>query len=362
MKFNDLIKKYSNIVLYLSAGFDFHILYDLKKLNKLDNTLVIFLEIYPDIYKEAALLKSSNYVLEDIFSNNVTIKDINLIDELDLIIDKRLYNLNESKYLNNVYFMNVNYISKEASIKSDLVYVVSENASFVMDYLIKNNIRIDTIYIKGIKGSNVNCAFLNKVIDRLSTKEIITNNRNILNKIDRNVEEVYTSIKEIDQSIFTSNSIQDLPGFILIDTKVKQSIIEYKILDKNNLSINIYDNIFLIDFFKFKSEFSKDVSINGFRFLKNSSKNVIGLDLINFFGVHIEDNKLIFLSFKPNKSINKYKIYDNELFMYNNKLIRTQSTILDLESLVGLKIEDLGLDGYINYNEIDDLDIEGEYV
>lgn len=84
--------------------------------------------------------------------------------------------------------------------------------------------------------------------------------------------------------------------------------------------------------------------------------------MINFFGLHIENNKLIFLSIKPNKSINKYKIYDNSLFMYNNKLIRTQSATIDLESLVGLKIEELGLEEYINYQDIEDFDIKGEYV
>lgn len=362
MKLKCLIKKYSNIVLYLSAGFDFHVLYDLNKLNKLDNTLVIFLEIYPDIYSTSLIFKSSNYILEDIFSNKITIKDIKLIDKLDLIIDKRLYNLNESKYLNNVYYMNASYNVQEESIDNDIVYVVSENASFVLDYLIKNSIKIDTIYIKGIRGSNVNCAFLNKVIDRLSTKEIITNNHNILNKIDLNVEEVYPYLKQLKPNIFSSNMIKDIPGFILIDTKEKQTLVEYEILDKNKLCINISNNIFEIDFFKFKSEFNTDISINGFEFKKNSSKNVIGLDLINFFGLHIENNKLIFLSIKPNKSINKYKIYDNSLFMYNNKLIRTQSATIALESLVGLKIEELGLEEYINYQDIEDFDIKGEYV
>lgn len=358
----DLINKYSNVILYLSSGFDFHALYDINKLNKLNNTLVIFVEIYPDIYTESKMLESNNFTAFDIFSNHVEIKNIKLIDKLNINIDKRLYNLNLSKYLNNVYLMDVNYITKAEAINSKISYVVSENASFVMDYLVRNNIKINTIYLKGIKGSNVNCAFLNKVADKLGTHKIITNNKNILNKIDKRVEDVYQNLRDIISYSYKSRYIYEVPGFILINTKEKEPIKEYEIIDNNKLSINIDNNIFKIDFLKFKSEFSKDLTINGFSFKKNSINNIIGLDLISFFGLHIENKRLMFLSISLNKSIKKYQIYNDFLYVLDKKIIRSQNNTIDLDSIVGLDIASLGIDGYIYYNEIDILDIEGEYV
>ncbi len=358
----DLINKYSNVILYLSSGFDIHALYDLNKLNKLNNTLVIFVEIYPDIYSESKMLESIAFELYDIFSNHLEIRNIKLIDKLNINIDKRLYNLNLSKYLNNVYLMDVKYTTKEEQINSSVSYVVSENASFVMDYLITNNIKINTIYLKGIKGSNVNCAFLNKVVDKLGVSEIITNNKNILNKIDKRVEEVYQELNSIICCSYKSRSINELRGLIIINTKEKEPIKEYEIVDYNNLSINVDNHIFRIDFLKFTSEFSLDITINGFSFKKNSINNIIGLDLISFFGIHIEQDNLIFLSISPNSSIKKYQIYNDFLYVLDKNIIRSQNNTIDLDSIVGLDIDSLGIDGYINYNQIDILDIEGEYV
>lgn len=358
----DLIIKYSDIILYLSSGFDFHSLYDLNKLNKLKNSLVIFVEIYPDIYYESKILESNSFELSDIFSNHVESTNIKLIDKLNVNIDKRLYDLNLSKYLNNVYLMDIKYITNEEEINSKICYIVSENASFVMDFLITNNIKVDTIYLKGIKGSNVNCAFLNKVIDKLCVSEIITNNKNILNKIDTRVEYVYQNLRNITPYSYKSRSIYELRDFIIINTKEKEPINKYEIIDKNNLNIKIDNSIFRIDFLKFRSEFSKDLTINGFSFKKNSIDNIIGLDLISFFGLHIENNRLMFLSISPNKSIKKYQIYNDFLYVLDRKIIRSQNNTIDLDSIVGLDIASLGIDGYINYNKIDILDIEGEYV
>ncbi len=362
MKLVDLINKYKKRVLYLSSGFDFHVLEDLQKINKLDDTLIIMLEIYPDIYKESRILESNNYSLIDIFSNKVILKNIKLIDKLDLNIDKRLYNLSESKYLNNVYYISSTYITNLETINSALVYVVSENATFVMDYLIKNNTQIDSIYLKGIKGSNVNCAFLNKVLDKLNTKNVITNNKNILNKIDLSVEEVYTLLKTLKPYTYNTKELNEIDNFVLIDTKNKKEIEDYQIRDKKNLSININNNIFKIDFLKNKSEFNKDTSINGFIFKANSINNIIGLDLISFFGLHIENQVLVFISYNKNNNIKKFKIYDNFLYVLDNKIIRSLGNIIQFEELLGLEIEDLGLDGYIDIEEIKTLDIEGEYV
>ena len=358
----DLINKYSSVILYLSSGFDFHALYDLNKLNKLKNSLVIFVEIYPDIYYESKILETNSFELSDVFSNHVESTNIKLIDKLNINIDKRLYNLNLSKYLNNVYLMDIKYITKEEEINSNISYVVSENASFVMDYLITNNIKINTIYLKGIKGSNVNCAFLNKVIDKLCVSEIITNNKNILNKIDTRVEYVYQNLRDITPFSYKSRCINELRDFIIINTKEKEVINKYEIIDNNHLNVKIENNIYKIDFLKFRSEFSKDLTINGFSFKKNSINNIIGLDLISFFGLHIENKRLMILSISPNKSIIKYQIYDDFLYVLDRKIIRSQNNTINLDTIVGLDIASLGIEGYINYNEIDILDIEGEYV
>ncbi len=359
----DLINKHSNKILYLSSGEDFHLISDLDKINLLDeDSLVIMCEIYPDIYpnlNNIFLKKISSY--KDFYSNIVEIKNLKLITKLDINIDNRLYGLNKAKYLNYVFSFTLSYKMSTKIIQKEVLYVISENASFTIDYLIKNNISIDTIYIKGVLGSNVNLSFINKVSDKLNSKHLITNNLNLLNKIDFNVEEVYPYLKDITPYSYETSNIPNLNGFAKINLLNKTKVKEYKILDGNSLKINVDSQIFVVDFLAFESKFISDTIINGFTFKANSKANVIGLDLISFFGLHIENKKLEFISKSNDNLFKKYSIYDKYIYVYDDKILKSCNNHINFEELCGLSMQDAMLDGYINVLDFKIFDIKGDY-
>lgn len=359
----DLINKHSNKILYLSSGEDFHFISDLNKINLLDeDSIVIMCEIYPDIYpnlNNIFLKKISSY--KDFYSNIVEIKNLKLITKLDINIDSRLYNLNKSKYLNYVFSFKLSYKMSTKIIQKEVLYVISENASFTIDYLIKNNISIDTIYIKGVLGSNVNLSFLNKISDKLNSKYLITNNLNLLNKIDFNVEEVYPYLKDITPFSYETSNIPDLNGFVQINLLNKTKVKEYDLLDDETLKIEIDSQIFVVDFLAFESKFVSDTIINGFTFKANSKANVIGLDLISSFGLHIENKKLEFISKSNDNLFKKYTIYDKYIYVYDDKILKSCNNYINFEELCGLSMQDAMLDGYINVLDFKIFDIKGDY-
>lgn len=350
-------------VLYLASGDDFHFISDLDKINLLDeDSLIIMCEIYPDIYPNLNNIfekKISSY--KDFYSNIVEIKDLKVITKVDINIDNRLYNLNKSKYSNYVFSFRLSYIIPTKTICKDVLYVISENASFTIDYLIKNNISIDTIYIKGVLGSNVNLSFLNKVSDKLKSRHLITNNLNLLNKIDFKVEEVYPYLNDISPSSYETRNILVLNGFVDINLLNKTQIKEYDIIDDRTLKIKIDSHLFDVDFLSFESKFACDTIINGFLFKTNSTSSIIGLDLISFFGLHIENNKLQFISKSNDNLFKKYTIYDKFIYLYDNKILKSCNNDINFKRLSGISMQDAMLDGYINVLDLKVFDLKGDY-
>lgn len=355
--------KNRNNILYLACGEDFHFVSDLDKINLLDeDSQIIMCEIYPDIYPNLNNIfekKISSFI--DFYSNTVEINDLKVIAKLDVNIDSRLYNLNKSKYLNYVFSFTLSYKMPKKIIQKEVLYVISENASFTIDYLIKNNINIDTIYIKGVLGSNVNLSFLNKVTDKLNSKYLITNNLNLLNKIDLKVEDVYPYLKDINPFIYETSNIPNLNSFVQINLLNKTQLKEYNIVDDKTLKIEIDSHVFDVDFLAFESKFASDTIINGFTFKANSTFNVIGLDLISFFGLHIENKKLQFISKSNDSLFKKYKIYDKFIYVYDDKILKSCNNNINFEELCGLSIQDAMLDGYMNVHDFKVFDIKGDY-
>ena len=364
MELKELINNYDNVCLYLSSGDDFNVAANLDNLSFPQNSLIIMCEIDPDNYKKLnKLFTHSKYKYHDFYDCLVELDNIEKLDNLKLKIDKRLYSLNKSIHLNEVYKFNLTYSCEKFGYRFyDIAYIVSENATFVMDYLIKNNLFIDTIYINGIRGSKVNCSFISKVLDKLNTKRVYTTIPFVLNRIDYNVEKVYKDLQNIKFKTYNCISLNTNLDITIIDTTKCSDIEEYNIIDNNgNLSITINNINYEIDITKPNSLLNVDTTINGYTFNKNNEiDNIIGLDIIMNLGIHIENNKLSFLSIENSKYIDFIRNYDNFLYVLNKnkKKYLLTSNSSNITTIANEPINSLGIDNCKNILSISNIDIK----
>ncbi len=329
----DKLKVYKNICLYMSSGNDFYIIEELANNNN-KTDLIIMSEIYPENYNNLNDLFLDNLTsLSDFVVHNYKINILSISNySIDLDIDNKLSS-KISKYNNKVKLLELEYVRKDIKIKQDIMFVVSENLTFSIKYLIKNNINIDTIYIHGYRGSNVTLDSIVYIFDRLNTKLYITNDIYLGYKDDVNAFKIFSELKTYNKSSLKElyKSDYNMTYFKVLPYKE----FKYKIISLSDFSCIIDDKLFKIELGMYESKFSSNTYINGIMYKRNSDDNVIGLDIILHTGIIINNEYVEF------RSINHHGIkydtinaYDKKYILINNKFVRMKEEIpLDLSDI-----------------------------
>ncbi len=331
----DKLKEYKNICYYMSSGNDFYIIYELFQ-NNIDSDLIIMSEIYPENFSNLDNMFSYlNYDLSDNVVHNYKINVLNIFEyKLDLKIDNRTSD-RISKHNNEVRLLNIEFIKNDIRINKDILFVVSENLTFSINFLIKNNISVNTLYIHGYKGSSLTLDSIVLLFDKLKTKLYITNDIYLGYKEDVVANSVFSKLKEYKKKslkqIHYSN--YNMTYFKVID----YSPYKYKICSLKDYTFYIDDEIFKIDIGVYNSSFLNDTYINGILYKKNSDNNIIGLDIILKTGLVIENSYLMFksgdkrgLKYKHLKAYEKNYLLINDKFLTNNASIPASLSLIDI--------------------------------
>lgn len=326
MSLLDKLKEYKNICLYMSSGNDFYIIEELFN-NRVKTDLIIMSEIYPENYNNLNDLFFDNLTsLSDPIVHNYKINVSNYFDySIDLNIDNKLIS-KISKYNNKVKLLELEYIRDDIKIKQDVMLVVSENLTFSIKYLIKNNISINTIYIHGYRGSNVTLDSIIYLFDKLNTKLYITNDIYLGYRDDVNAFNIFSELKTLNKSSLEElyKSDYNMTYFKVLPYKE----FKYKIISLSDFSCIIDGKLFRIELGMYESKFNSDTYINGILYKKNSDDNVICLDIILHTGIILNSEYVEFRS--DNRRGLKYdtiNAYDKKYILINRKFVRMEEEI-----------------------------------
>ena len=351
MSLLDKLKEFEDVALYMSSGNDFYIIEELYN-NKVKTDLIIMCEIYPENYNNLEKLFLNEHTnLSDNVVHNYKINILNNTNYfLELNINNDLVN-KISKYNNQAKLLELEYIRDNIRIRQNVLFVVSENLSFSIKYLINNSISVQTIYIHGYLGSNITLDSIIYLFDKLKTKLYITNNVFLGYKEDRTAFNIFSELKT-----YNKKSLLELfkSDYKMTYFKVVSPIdYKYEILSIKNFTCLIDNKIFKIDLGVYNSKFSSDTYINGLLFKKNSSENMIGLDIILNTGIIVSKNYVEFKS--DNRRGLKYEIinaYQDKYILIDDKFVRIRENIpADLKDILILDTFDIEEPFGININK-----------
>jgi len=254
MKAINLLKN-KRICWYPSAGPDFR---DLLMINEKFLINGKKLDVYPDIYVHNSATFDSYYDIESIFSNpkeakgKILYKDdktnISVISATKLEKEDIGYNENylsipiNPKLLNRSIYIKIKIESKRlGTYEKDLIYFVSENGSFAINYLLKHKLNVSHIirvtYGNGFGGARYNGNFILHIMNRLKTRYLICSQFNFDDNCDATNEllkqkELYDQTPKMDLFARTVNQGWSDPDVDWWEIKVKKPL--YYLLTINN--------------------------------------------------------------------------------------------------------------------------------